>query len=93
MAFNVAFLFGKSVCEWKLESFFIATKVRQAMGKRPHLRVPQGVEFDVLRQFHCPSINKEPVCTRPPNPYIVMCSLGNRIIEGNMEEGSVFHLF
>ncbi len=26
------------------------------------LRVPQGVDFDVLRQSHCPLINKDPVC-------------------------------
>ena len=26
------------------------------------LRVPLGVDFDVLRQSHCPLINKEPIC-------------------------------
>ncbi len=33
------------------------------------LRVPPGVDFDVLTQSHCPLINKEPVCVRPPKPY------------------------
>ncbi len=38
--------------------------------KMTSLRVPPGVYFDVLRQSHCPLINKEPVCVRPPEPYI-----------------------
>ena len=34
------------------------------------LRVPPGVDFDISRQSHCPLINKEPVCVRPPKPYM-----------------------
>ncbi len=34
------------------------------------LRVPSGVDFGVLRQSHCLLINKEPVCVRPPKPYM-----------------------
>ena len=36
------------------------------------LRVPPGVDFDVLRQSHCPLINREPVCVRPPKPYMAL---------------------
>ncbi len=35
-----------------------------------YLRVPQGVNFDVLRQYHCPLIYKEPVCVRPTKLYM-----------------------
>ena len=41
----------------------------------PTFRVPQGFDFDVLRQSHGPLIIKEPVCFRLLKPFSLVIEI------------------
>ena len=45
-----------------------------------NLRVPPGVNSDVLRQYQCPLIYKEPVCLRPPTLMVKATNGGQLVV-------------